>query len=76
MAGMITQIGRLSLPVVWSWALPTEPTSVTIYPDRAGRWFASFVVRLEVPEAPPAGVAVPVGDDGIEPKVPAGTLAA
>ena len=47
-----TSAGRLSLPVVWSRPLPTEPTSVTIYSDRAGRWFASFVVRLEVPEAP------------------------
>jgi putative transposase len=47
-----TSAGRVSVPVVWSRPLPTEPTSVTIYSDRAGRWFASFVVRLEVPEAP------------------------
>lgn len=47
-----TASGRLPLRVVWSRPLPSVPTSVTVYRDRAGRWFASFVVRVEVPEAP------------------------
>jgi putative transposase len=46
--------GRLSLPkigdlkVCWSRPLPSEPSSVTIILDSAGRYHASFVV--EVPE--------------------------
>lgn len=43
--------GRLPLRVVWSRPLPSEPTSVTVNRDRASRWFASFVVRVEVPDA-------------------------
>lgn len=43
--------GRLRLPKVgeikvkWSRALPSEPSSVTIVKDPAGRYFASFVVE-------------------------------
>ena len=42
--------GRLRLPKIgdlavrWSRALPSEPSSVTIIRDAAGRYFASFVV--------------------------------
>jgi putative transposase len=39
--------GRVSLRVVWSRALPSQPRSVTIYRDSAGRWWASFVVRVD-----------------------------
>jgi len=46
---------RLSLRVVWSRPLPSTPTSVTIYRDRGGRYWASFVVRMEVPDARIAG---------------------
>jgi putative transposase len=42
--------GRLRLRVVWSRHLPSEPTSVTVWRDRAGRYWASFVVRVEVPD--------------------------
>ena len=49
-----TAEGRLPLRVVWSRPLPSTPTSVTIYRDRGGRYWASFVVRVEMPLAPVA----------------------
>ncbi|HVB00032.1 MAG TPA: transposase [Acidimicrobiales bacterium] len=42
--------GRTELRVVWSRPLPSEPASVTIYRNAAGRYFASFVVKIDVPE--------------------------
>ncbi|HSS08293.1 MAG TPA: transposase, partial [Acidimicrobiales bacterium] len=42
--------GRMPLRVVWSRPLPSAPTSVTVYRDRAGRWWASFVCRVQLPE--------------------------
>jgi putative transposase len=33
--------------VVWSRALPAEPSSVTVLKDAAGRYFASFVVEIQ-----------------------------
>ena len=50
--------GRLRLPkgvlipVVWSRELPSEPTSVRVYQDSIGHWYASFVVRREVEPLP------------------------
>jgi putative transposase len=43
-----------SIPVVWSRDLPSEPTSVRVYQDSLGHWYASFVVRREVLAAPDA----------------------
>jgi transposase len=49
----ITPGGKLRLPKVgdvrvkWSRALPSEPSSVTVIVDAAGRYFASFVVETE-----------------------------
>jgi putative transposase len=40
--------GRAALRVVWSRPLPSAPKSVTVYRDPAGRWWASFVVRVNV----------------------------
>jgi putative transposase len=43
--------GRLRLPKIgdvqvrWSRSLPSDPSSVTVVKDAAGRYFASFVVR-------------------------------
>ena len=42
----------VSIPVVWSRDLPSDPTSVRVYQDSLGYWFASFVVRREVEPAP------------------------
>lgn len=35
------------IPVVWHRALPSEPSSVRVYRDSLGHWYASFVVRRE-----------------------------
>ena len=52
--GFSLRDGRLVLakchpiPVVWHRDLPSEPTSVRVYRDAVGHWWASFVVRREV----------------------------
>jgi putative transposase len=43
--GRLRLAGGLSIPVVWSRDLPSEPTSVRVYRDSLGHWYASFVVR-------------------------------
>jgi putative transposase len=58
-----TGAGRIRLRVVWSRPLPSAPTSVTIYRDPAGRWWASFVVRIEVPTGPVPGTGRATGLD-------------
>jgi putative transposase len=51
--------GRLRLPKVgevevrWSRDLPSEPSSVTVIRDAAGRYFASFVVSIDGDETLP-----------------------
>lgn len=63
----ITPGGDLSLPkigdvrVKWSRALPSQPSTVTVVKDAAGRYFASFVVETE-PETLP-GTTPEVGID-------------
>ncbi len=52
--------GRLRLPKIgdvpvrWSRTLPSEPTSVTVIKDAAGRYFASFVVQTIPDETLPS----------------------
>jgi putative transposase len=53
--------GRARLRVVWSRPLPSAPKSVTVYRDAAGRWWASFVVRVE-----PDPVGVTGQDTGVD----------
>jgi putative transposase len=49
----ITEEGRLRLPKIgdvavrWSRTLPSDPSSVTVIKDAAGRYFCSFVVEAE-----------------------------
>jgi len=43
--GRLYLAGGSSIPVVWSRELPSEPSSVRVYRDRIGHWYASFVVR-------------------------------
>ena len=56
--GFSVRDGRLmlpkgvSVPVVWSRDLPSDPTSVRVYRDTLGHWYASFVVRREVEHLP------------------------
>ena len=57
----ITAGGRLRLPKIgdvpvrWSRDLPSEPSSVTVIMDAAGRYFASFVVEAGDEPLPEAG---------------------
>ncbi|GGN13029.1 putative transposase [Actinoplanes campanulatus] len=44
----------VTIPVVWSRELPSDPTSVRVYQDNLGHWYASFVVQRD-----PAAVADP-----------------
>src|SRR5262249_40710475 len=43
-----------NVPVRWSRPLPSEPSSVTVIRDSAGRYFASFVVETEPSTLPAA----------------------
>lgn len=45
--GRLIVAGKVSLPVVWSRDLPSEPSSVTVYEDSVGDWWASFVVDID-----------------------------
>ena len=40
------------VPVKWSRRLPSEPSSVTVIKDAAGRYFASFVVEAATDPLP------------------------
>lgn len=44
----------VSIPVVWSRDLPSVPTSVRVYQDSLGHWYASFVVTRDIEPAPDA----------------------
>src|SRR5947208_1466617 len=60
----ITPGGKLRLPKIgdvpvrWSRSLPSEPSSVTVIKDAAGRYFASFVVQATARPLAPAGTVV------------------
>ena len=57
----VTAGGKLRLPKIgdiavrWSRDLPSEPSSVTVIMDAAGRYFASFVVETGEDPLPEAG---------------------
>lgn len=42
----------VTIPVVWSRELPSDPTSVRVFQDSLGHWYASFVVRRDAVKAP------------------------
>lgn len=44
--------GGYIIPVVWSRKLPSPPTSVRVYQDSVGHWYASFVVSVKKEELP------------------------
>ena len=46
------------VPVRWSRPLPSQPSSVTIIKDAAGRYFASFVVEAQAATLPQAAPVV------------------
>ncbi|MEU9067664.1 transposase [Streptomyces sp. NPDC048109] len=43
------------LNVVWSRELPDEPSSVRVYQDSLGHWYASFVVPAQIQPLPTTG---------------------
>jgi putative transposase len=40
--------GGVTIPVVWTQELPSEPKSVRVYRDSLGHWYASFVVEIDL----------------------------
>ncbi|MGW2354118.1 RNA-guided endonuclease InsQ/TnpB family protein [Actinacidiphila glaucinigra] len=55
--GRLHLAGGIVLTVVWSRDLPSAPSSVRVYRDSLGHWYASFVVTT-APEPLPATGAV------------------
>jgi transposase len=45
--GRLRLAGGIVIPVVWSRDLPSKPSSVRMYQDCLGHWYASFVVRRD-----------------------------
>jgi putative transposase len=48
----------VSIPVVWSRELPSAPSSVRVYQDNLGHWYASFVVSRQARAAPDVSGAI------------------
>ncbi|MFI7297033.1 RNA-guided endonuclease InsQ/TnpB family protein [Streptomyces sp. NPDC050121] len=46
--GRLHLAGGIVLSVVWSRGLPAEPSSVRVYRDSVGDWYASFVVGARI----------------------------
>jgi putative transposase len=52
-------LGKIgAVPIEWSRALPSAPSSCTVIRDASGRYFASFVVEVEPTPLPANGKAV------------------
>jgi putative transposase len=58
--GRLHLAGGIELTVVWSRALPGEPSSVRVYRDGLGHWYASFVVPAQVEAFPQTGAVLGV----------------
>jgi len=54
-SGQLTVAKGISLRVVWSRPLPSAPSSVRVYQDSLGHWYASFVVEAEAEPYPETG---------------------
>lgn len=53
--GRLHVAGGIVVGVVWSRCLPTTPSSVRIYRDGLGHWYASFVVEAQARPLPATG---------------------
>jgi putative transposase len=53
--GRLHLAGGIVLTVVWSRDLPADPSSVRVYQDSIGHWYASFVVAVEIEPLPATG---------------------
>ncbi|MFJ8590620.1 RNA-guided endonuclease InsQ/TnpB family protein [Streptomyces sp. NPDC093598] len=58
--GRLHLAGNIVLTVVWSRDLPAEPSSVRVYRDNVGHWYASFVVPAVVEQLPETGAVLGV----------------
>ncbi|MDX3577388.1 transposase [Streptomyces sp. FL07-04A] len=58
--GRLHVAGGIALTVVWSRDLPAAPTSVRVYQDSLGHWYASFVVATETQPLPETGAVLGV----------------
>lgn len=56
--GRLHLAGGIALTVVWSRDLPADPTSVRVYRDSLGHWYASFVVETDAEPLPATGRAI------------------
>ncbi|MBO1416934.1 RNA-guided endonuclease TnpB family protein [Streptomyces sp. FH025] len=56
--GRLHLAGGIALTVVWSRELPVEPSSVRVYRDTLGHWYASFVVPAKVEPLPATGAVI------------------
>jgi putative transposase len=56
--GRLHLAGGIVLTVVWSRELPAEPSSVRVYQDSLGHWYASFVVSAQVQPLPETGCVI------------------
>ncbi|WP_254076945.1 RNA-guided endonuclease InsQ/TnpB family protein [Streptomyces pacificus] len=63
--GRLHLAGGIVLTPAWSRELPAAPTSVRIYQDSVGHWYASFVVATETHPLPATG-RVPGVDWGVK----------
>ena len=58
--GRLVLAKGVTVPVVWSRDLPSEPSSVRVCRDSLGHWYASFVVTRQPAPAPAADGAIGV----------------
>ncbi|MGW0394228.1 RNA-guided endonuclease InsQ/TnpB family protein [Streptomyces sp. NPDC003042] len=58
--GRLHLAGGIALTVLWSRDLPADPSSVRIYRDSLGHWYASFVVETETRPLPETGAVIGV----------------
>ena len=58
--GRLHLAGGIALTVVWSRDLPSAPSSVRVYRDSLGHWYASFVVDAQVEAFPATGRVIGV----------------
>ncbi|GAA0931168.1 MULTISPECIES: RNA-guided endonuclease InsQ/TnpB family protein [Streptomyces violaceusniger group] len=58
--GRLHLAGGIVVTVVWSRDLPSAPSSVRVYRDSLGHWYASFVVAAETRPLPATGRVIGV----------------
>lgn len=58
--GRLHLAGGVAVAVVWSRDLPADPSSVRVYQDSLGHWYASFVVPAQVHPLAETGAVIGV----------------